>query len=98
RCLSNVNEARGAQAAPRGPNAKVNPPLRRKTDTAQLLAALKDGAIDLVATDHAPHAVSEKRGQTLHAAAFGLSGSEFALPLMLALVRAGHFSMSKVIA
>jgi dihydroorotase len=98
RRLSNVDEARGAQADARDPNTKVNPPLRPQADTGQLLAALKDGTIDLVATDHAPHALREKQGQTLIAAAFGLSGSEFALPLMLALVRAGHFSLSKAIA
>jgi dihydroorotase len=98
RRFMNLDEAAGAMAAPLDSNTKVNPPLRPEADTGQLLAALKDGTIDLVATDHAPHAVSEKQGQPLEAAAFGLSGSELALPLMLALVRAGHFALPEVIA
>ncbi len=83
--------------APDG-NAKVNPPLRPASEVRQLRAALVDGAIDVVATDHAPHASSEKVGVPFEAAAFGLSGLELALPLMLALVRAGRLSLSDVVA
>jgi len=50
-----------------------------------------------VATDHAPHALPEKQGSDFEHAAFGFSGLEFALPTMLALVRAGHLSLSDVI-
>jgi dihydroorotase len=80
------------------PDAKVNPPLRTRHDTAQLTEALKGGTIDLVATDHAPHGRHEKQGRSMAAAAFGLSGSEFALPLMLALVRAGALTLQEVTA
>lgn len=98
RTLSNVHEPAGPASCPRDPNTKVNPPLRTEGDTARLLAALIDGTIDLVATDHAPHAAAEKGGTDFVAAAFGMSGLEFALPSMLALVRAGHVSISDVIA
>jgi dihydroorotase len=98
RRFTNMDEVDGGQAAPRDAATKVNPPLRPAADARQLLAALKDGTIDLIATDHAPHAVSEKQGRSLEAAAFGLTGSEFALPLMLSLVRAGHFTLLEVIA
>jgi dihydroorotase len=51
-----------------------------------------------VATDHAPHARPEKQGSSFLNAAFGLIGSELALPLMLALVRAGEMTLSEVVA
>lgn len=98
RTLLNVDEPSGPQARPLDSNTKVNPPLRTEADTRQLLAALKDGTIDLVATDHAPHAAAEKEGGNYESAAFGLSGLEFALPMMLALVRAGHLTMSEMVA
>lgn len=79
------------------PQAKVNPPLRTRADTAELVAALKDGTFDVIATDHAPHAEAEKGGSTFEAAAFGMSGLELALPVLLALVRAGHLSLTELI-
>lgn len=94
----NVDEPAGERAAAGDPNTKVNPPLRTAGDTALLLDALRDGTFDLVSTDHAPHAEPEKQGSTFEDAAFGLSGLEFALPSMLALVRAGHVSLPQVIA
>jgi dihydroorotase len=98
RTLLNVDEPAGTPAAPGDPNTKVNPPLRTDGDTRLLLDALADGTIDLVATDHAPHAAPEKTGSRFEAAAFGLSGLELALPSMLALVRAGRISVPDVIA
>jgi dihydroorotase len=97
RSLLNVAEPTAAAGRPADPNTKVNPPLRTADDTRQLLAALQDGVFDVVATDHAPHAAEEKDGRAFGAAAFGMSGLEFALPLMLALVRAGHLSLSEVV-
>lgn len=97
RRLVNVSEPEGAAGAPGDPDTKVNPPLRPETDAVALLHALQSGVFDVVATDHAPHAVHEKHGIPYQKAAFGLSGSEFALPTMLALVRAGHLSMHDVI-
>jgi dihydroorotase len=98
RTLLNVDEPAGTKAACADPNTKVNPPLRTKADTRLLLAALRDGTIDLVATDHAPHAEPEKVGSHFEAAAMGLSGLEMALSLMLSLVRAGHATLPDVIA
>lgn len=97
RRLRNVDEPAGPRAACADPNTKVNPPLRTAEDTRQLLAALQDGTLDMVATDHAPHADKEKAATTMDDAAFGMSGLEFALPLMLALVRGGHFSLNEMI-
>jgi len=63
-------------------NAKMNPPLRSKRDTEVLLEALIDGTIDCIATDHAPHAGSEKEGE-FDRAAFGIIGLETAVGLLL---------------
>lgn len=67
-------------------NAKVNPPLREEHDRAALRDALRDGTIDCIATDHAPHSVLEKKIE-FDRAAFGIVGLETALPLGLKLVR-----------
>lgn len=56
---------------------KMNPPLRSKEDQAALLVGLLDGTVDLIATDHAPHAKNEKQGG-MKGAAFGITGSETA--------------------
>ncbi len=97
RRLVNVDEREGAPGRPSDPDTKVNPPLRPEADAVALLAALKEGTFDLVSTDHAPHAAPEKQGSEFAKAAFGLSGSEFALPTMLALVRAGHITLRDAI-
>ena len=65
-------------AARRGPELKVNPPLRSSGDVAALRAALRDGIIDAVGTDHAPHPRDAKR-LGWAASAFGLTGIETAL-------------------
>jgi dihydroorotase len=89
----NVDEPAGPPAAPAHPNTKVNPPLRPKRDTELLLAAIEDGTFDIVGTDHAPHADTDKVLGQFETAAFGLSGLEFGLPMMLSLVRAGKLSL-----
>ncbi len=58
-------------------DCKVNPPLREEHDRAALVAALDDGTIDVIATDHAPHHEDDK-GQDFYKAAFGISGIETA--------------------
>ena len=50
------------------PYFKMNPPLRSKEDQAALLVGMLDGTIDLIATDHAPHAKAEKQGSMREAA------------------------------
>jgi dihydroorotase len=65
------------------------PPLRSKRDVEALIEGLADGTIDCVATDHAPHALSEKEGE-FDLAAFGIVGLETAVALLLdRLVRPG---------
>ncbi|HVT22408.1 MAG TPA: dihydroorotase [Mycobacteriales bacterium] len=63
------------------PVYKVNPPLRTNDDVAALRAALADGTIDAVATDHAPHALEDKETE-FAAAAFGMTGLETALSVV----------------
>jgi dihydroorotase len=63
-------------------SAKVNPPLRTAADTQGCVAALSDGTLDCIATDHAPHATQDKLCE-FDAAAFGISGLETALGLSL---------------
>lgn len=67
-------------------SAKMAPPLRERKDVEAICAGLADGTIDCIATDHAPHSVSEKEVEFDHAH-FGIVGLETALPLSLALVR-----------
>jgi dihydroorotase len=65
------------------PVFKVNPPLRTAEDVAALRAGLVDGTIDAVATDHAPHALEDKETEWA-AAAFGMTGLETALSVVVA--------------
>lgn len=64
------------------PNAKMNPPLRTAEDRAALWEGLKDGTIDAVSTDHAPHSAEEKDVE-FDAAPFGIVGLETAVGLLL---------------
>jgi dihydroorotase len=78
-------------------NAKMNPPLRTKRDTEVLLEALADGTIDCIATDHAPHAGSEKEGE-FDLAAFGIIGLETAVGLLLdRLVKPGALPLATLV-
>jgi len=63
-------------------NAKVNPPLREQEDVDSVKEGLRDGTIDVIATDHAPHAPSEKEVE-FQTAPFGIVGLETALPLVV---------------
>jgi dihydroorotase len=63
-------------------NCKVNPPLRSKSDLAEVLQGLKDGTIDAIATDHAPHNIEEKKIE-FNQAASGMIGLETALALAI---------------
>ncbi|HZU13794.1 MAG TPA: dihydroorotase [Chloroflexota bacterium] len=81
---------------PGSPQTKVNPPLRDRSDVEALVAGLADGTIDAVATDHAPHAAPDKEGSFAQAA-FGFTGLETALPVLLDLVRAGSLSLPALV-
>ena len=77
-------------------NAKVNPPLRQLSDVEACVDALRDGVIDAIATDHAPHAASDKDLE-FDLAAPGISGLETAFGLAMTLVHDGQLSLSTLI-
>jgi len=77
-------------------NAKVNPPLRTEEDLEAIIEGLKDGTIDVIATDHAPHHRDEKL-QEFDRAPSGISGLETALSLSLKLVHEGHLSLKDLV-
>ena len=72
--------------------AKVNPPLRGQGDVGALIGGLRDGTIDFVATDHAPHSLVHKEC-TLDEAAFGISVLETALGSLMSLLHAGDITL-----
>jgi dihydroorotase len=79
------------------PNTKMTPPLRTKRDTEVLLEALADGTIDCIATDHAPHATSEKEGEFDHAPS-GIVGLETAVSVLLdRFVRPGTLALTTLV-
>lgn len=77
-------------------NAKMNPPLRTDEDVQALKQGLVDGTIDVIATDHAPHALQEKQLE-FDTAPFGIVGFETALPLTLRLVHEGVLSLEQAL-
>lgn len=77
-------------------NYKMNPPLPSREDREALLAGLADGAIDAIATDHAPHAPALKDVE-FDRAPFGITGFETALGLALELVHSGRLSLLRLV-
>ena len=76
---------------------KMNPPLRSEEDRKALIEGIKDGTIDMIATDHAPHSAEEK-SKGLEKSAFGIVGIETAFPVMYTLlVKTGIISLEKLI-
>lgn len=75
---------------------KMNPPLRTNDDLNAVIEALKDGTIDCIATDHAPHLLEEKI-KPFEDAPFGIVGFETALGATLKLVEKGHLTLNQVI-
>jgi len=78
-------------------NAKVNPPLRTQADVDALVRGLRDGTIDAIATDHAPHADVDKICE-FNQAAFGISGFETALGSCMKLMHKKQIDLSTLIA
>ncbi len=76
--------------------AKVNPPLRTRADVDAMIQGLREGVIDLIATDHAPHNRTDKQC-TFHEAAFGISVLETALGQLMALVHSGAIGLPLLI-
>ena len=78
-------------------NFKMNPPLRTKEDQEALVAGLLDGTIDMIATDHAPHTMSDKQNGFAQAA-FGIVGSETAFSeLYTKFVKTGIFTLEQLL-
>lgn len=80
-----------------GTYAKMNPPLRTEADRLAIIEGLRDGTIDCIATDHAPHSTAEKKKEDFFAAPSGIIGLETALALGITnLVRPGHLTMMQL--
>ena len=78
-------------------NAKVNPPLRTQKDVEAIIEGLKDGTIDIISTDHAPHHLDEKNVE-FKLAANGMVGFETAFPLAITyLVKPGHLTIEELV-
>ena len=81
-----------------GTNAKMHPPLRTQTDINAVIEGLRDGTIDAIATDHAPHTPDEK-ALGMNEAPNGIIGLETCVPLVLTyVVDAGHLTLKDAIA
>jgi dihydroorotase len=77
-------------------NLKVNPPIRTEGDKEAIKEGLKDGTIDVIATDHAPHHFDDKNKE-FDSAAFGISGLETAFALSYQLVEIGVIDLNQLI-
>ena len=78
-------------------NLKMNPPLRTKADNKAIIEGIKDGTIDCIVTDHAPHAAHEK-AREFELAPFGMTGLETSLGAVLTyLVRPGHIDYDRMV-
>jgi dihydroorotase len=80
-----------------GGTAKVNPPIRGEPDASALLAALADGHVDCVASDHAPHLAADKSRPDIWDVPAGFAGVETLLPLMLTAVNDGRLSLERLV-
>jgi dihydroorotase len=86
-----------AAPVPYDTNAKMNPPLRETADRDAMVEGVRDGSIDAIATDHAPHHYDEKQ-QEFDRAPFGITGLETAVSLCLdRLVHSGTISMMRFV-
>ena len=79
-----------------GAKIKCNPAIKTKMDKEALLSALNGNKIDVIGTDHAPHLLSEKEGDCLHAAS-GIPQVQHALPVMLELAKKGKITIETVV-
>lgn len=81
-----------------GSLAKMNPPLRTEKDRLAIIEGLKDGTIDLIATDHAPHSAEEKSKDPMWTAPSGITGLETSLGLgITSLVKPGHLTLMQLL-
>jgi dihydroorotase len=75
---------------------KMNPPLRDQSDNDAMWMGLREGSIDIIASDHAPHLPEEKK-QGIWEAPAGVPGTETMLPLMLMAVRSNHLTLDRLV-
>lgn len=81
-----------------GSLAKMNPPLRTEADRLAIIEGLKDGTIDIIATDHAPHSEEEKEKEPMWTAPSGIIGLETSLGLgITSLVKEGHLTLMELL-
>ncbi|MFQ3622773.1 MAG: dihydroorotase family protein, partial [Acetobacteraceae bacterium] len=80
-----------------GPVIRVNPPVREAYDSTALWHALRNGPIDMIATDHAPHTPEEKSRQPIWQADCGFPGVETQMPLMLTEVARGRLTIEEYV-
>lgn len=95
--LADAEVAGGSSGRPYNTNARVNPPLRTPADAVALADGLRDGTIDCIATDHAPHAWVDKACE-FDQAAPGISNLETAFGLLMGLVHGGSLTLPRLIA
>ena len=79
-----------------GALVQMNPPIRTKADNEALWSGLRDGVLDFIATDHAPHTLEEKR-QPYPRSPSGMPGVETSLPLMLTQMQAGRCTLAEIL-
>jgi dihydroorotase len=77
-------------------NFKMNPPLRTEADRQALIAGLRDGTLDCVCTDHAPHTDYEK-DKEFDYAPFGIIGLETSLPITLGVLKKNRFKLPRIV-
>lgn len=78
-------------------NLKMNPPLRSKRDNEAIIEGIKDGTVDCIVTDHAPHAAHEK-AREFELAPFGMTGLETSLATIITyLVKPGHIDYDRMV-
>lgn len=80
----------------RGPQIKCNPAVKNESDRLALVQAVRDGVIDIIATDHAPHTLEEK-AQGFWKAPSGLPLVQYALPVLFSMVARGELTLEQVV-
>lgn len=82
--------------AQQGTRVQMNPPIRHPGNEQELWAGLKEGVLDIIATDHAPHTLEEK-SSPYPSSPSGMPGVEISLPLMLTAMNAGRCTLSNIL-
>jgi dihydroorotase-like cyclic amidohydrolase len=80
-----------------GNRARLNPPIRERSQVEALWAGVLSGQIDCIATDHAPHSVEEKTRENVWEAVSGFLGVETMLPLLLTQVASGRLTLEQLV-